>query len=77
MKIELPANRQDSALEVWTPADVGRYDLLCIEGLARALRIFLGQITAPQYTLTVPSVIQEVYVESSVSTLRNSGSLLG
>eukprot|EP01083_Nonionella_stella_P171458 585723_1 len=33
-KIDVPANR---------------YDLLCIEGLSRALKIFLGDMDAPKY----------------------------
>ena len=36
-KIDVPANR---------------YDLLCVEGLSRALRIFLGDIAAPVYQLS-------------------------
>jgi phenylalanyl-tRNA synthetase beta chain len=35
-KIDVPANR---------------YDLLCVEGLSRALRIFLGDMEAPEYKL--------------------------
>ena len=31
-----------------------RYDLLCIEGIARALRIFLGLDKPPQYKLKYP-----------------------
>jgi len=38
-KIDMPANR---------------YDLLCVEGLSRALRIFLGDLDAPVYTTTRP-----------------------
>ena len=38
-KIDMPANR---------------YDLLCVEGLSRALRIFLGEMDAPVYTLSAP-----------------------
>jgi phenylalanyl-tRNA synthetase beta chain len=45
---------------------VNRYDLLCLEGLARALRVFLEKEKAPKYTLSVPAVMQEVFVESSV-----------
>ncbi|ODO07299.1 phenylalanine-tRNA ligase, beta subunit [Cryptococcus wingfieldii CBS 7118] len=55
LKIEIPANR---------------YDLLCLEGVARALRIFLQKDTPPQYALSNPEKIQEVYVESSTSPLR-------
>mmetsp|Transcript_22881 Transcript_22881/g.32781 ORF Transcript_22881/g.32781 Transcript_22881/m.32781 type:complete len:649 (+) Transcript_22881:176-2122(+) len=35
-KIDVPANR---------------YDLLCVEGLSRALRVFLGDMKSPTYTL--------------------------
>jgi phenylalanyl-tRNA synthetase beta chain len=42
-KIEIPANR---------------YDLLCIEGLTRALRIFLGKEASPTYrTVGTPSLV--------------------
>ncbi|CAE6442265.1 unnamed protein product [Rhizoctonia solani] len=40
LKIEIPANR---------------YDMLCIEGIARALRIFLGKEKAPEYKLVHPA----------------------
>ncbi|TDL29428.1 phenylalanyl-tRNA synthetase [Rickenella mellea] len=43
LKIEVPANR---------------YDLLCIEGISRALRLYLGKDKAVQYKL-VPSPSQE------------------
>ncbi|WVF70653.1 phenylalanine-tRNA ligase, beta subunit [Kwoniella sp. CBS 6097] len=55
LKIEIPANR---------------YDLLCLEGLSRSLRIFLQKEQPPTFTLSVPEKIQEVYVESSTSPLR-------
>ena len=45
-----------------------RYDLLCLEGIARALRIFLQKESPPNYTLSVPAQMQEVFVESSVSS---------
>lgn len=38
-KIDIPANR---------------YDLLCVEGLGRALKIYLGELEAPVYTKTDP-----------------------
>ncbi|TFK75783.1 phenylalanyl-tRNA synthetase [Pluteus cervinus] len=41
----LPAERPQLKIEV--PAN--RYDLLCIEGIARALRIFLGKEPPPRY----------------------------
>ncbi|KAH9943394.1 phenylalanyl-tRNA synthetase [Epithele typhae] len=40
LKIEIPANR---------------YDLLCIEGIARALRVFLGLDKTPHYQLVYPA----------------------
>lgn len=46
------------------------YDLLCTEGLARSLRIFLGKEAPPTYTLSQPAVMQEVSVEASTSPLR-------
>ena len=35
-KIDIPANR---------------YDMLCLEGIARALNVFRGKVGAPRYTL--------------------------
>ncbi|KAJ8523421.1 hypothetical protein ONZ45_g133 [Pleurotus djamor] len=46
----LPAERPQLKIEI--PAN--RYDLLCIEGLARALNVFLGKASAPQYKLVLP-----------------------
>ncbi|KAJ7765004.1 hypothetical protein DFH07DRAFT_1015589 [Mycena maculata] len=40
LKIEIPANR---------------YDLLCIEGISRALRVFLGKAEAPRYKIVAPA----------------------
>ncbi|KAJ6539475.1 hypothetical protein B0H19DRAFT_961594 [Mycena capillaripes] len=40
LKIEVPANR---------------YDLLCIEGISRALRVFLGKAEAPRYKTVMPA----------------------
>ena len=41
-----------------------RADLLCVEGIARALRVFLGvekaqafKVSPPKYTITVDSVV--------------------
>jgi phenylalanyl-tRNA synthetase beta chain len=44
-KIDVPANR---------------YDLLCVEGLSRALRIFLGDMEAPVYSATDPVLTMTV-----------------
>ncbi|KAF8351341.1 phenylalanyl-tRNA synthetase subunit beta [Amanita rubescens] len=50
IKKGLPAERPQLKIEV--PAN--RYDLLCIEGIARALRIFLEKGEAPRYKLVYP-----------------------
>jgi phenylalanyl-tRNA synthetase beta chain len=52
LKIELPANR---------------YDLLCLEGLSRGMRQFLGKENPPTFKLSQPAVMQECVVEESVS----------
>lgn len=46
----LPAERPQLKIEI--PAN--RYDLLCIEGIARALKVFLGLEQAPHYKLVYP-----------------------
>ena len=51
LKIELPANR---------------YDLLCLEGLARGLRQFLGKENPPTFKLSNPANMVECTVEESV-----------
>ncbi|KAL0949409.1 hypothetical protein HGRIS_009472 [Hohenbuehelia grisea] len=50
IKKGLPAERPQLKIEV--PAN--RYDLLCIEGLARALNVFLKSTEAPKYKLVYP-----------------------
>ncbi|KAF8076528.1 hypothetical protein FPV67DRAFT_421019 [Lyophyllum atratum] len=50
IKAGLPAERPQLKIEI--PAN--RYDLLCIEGIARALRIFLQKNEAPHYKLVYP-----------------------
>mmetsp|Transcript_2361 Transcript_2361/g.2834 ORF Transcript_2361/g.2834 Transcript_2361/m.2834 type:complete len:646 (+) Transcript_2361:151-2088(+) len=57
-KIDVPANR---------------YDLLCIEGLSRAIKIFLGDLDAPQYQVVqVPESDMErmVVQQSTTATIR-------
>ncbi|KAI0081829.1 phenylalanyl-tRNA synthetase [Panus rudis PR-1116 ss-1] len=46
----LPAERPQLKIEI--PAN--RYDLLCIEGIARALRVYLGKDKPPVYKLVHP-----------------------
>ncbi|KAF9008947.1 hypothetical protein BDQ17DRAFT_1349257 [Cyathus striatus] len=59
LKIEVPANR---------------YDLLCLEGISRALRIFLGKQEAPRYKLVYPrgdeSKLLTVTVHSDTAKVR-------
>ncbi|KAH7916171.1 hypothetical protein BJ138DRAFT_1122084 [Hygrophoropsis aurantiaca] len=50
IKKGLPAERPQLKIEV--PAN--RYDLLCIEGLSRALRVFLQKEKAPRYKFVYP-----------------------
>ncbi|KAJ1457851.1 hypothetical protein M885DRAFT_514345 [Pelagophyceae sp. CCMP2097] len=55
-KIDVPANR---------------YDLLCLEGFARALRVFLGLEKSPVYELIVPPVKAKITVDcNSVDGVR-------
>ncbi|KAJ7590851.1 hypothetical protein C8J56DRAFT_934039 [Mycena floridula] len=51
IKKGLPAERPQLKIEI--PAN--RYDLLCIEGIARALNVFLGKTEAPRYRLVHPA----------------------
>jgi len=50
-KIEIPANR---------------YDLLCLEGLARALLIFLEKKKAPRFITTTPAKLERIHVKPEV-----------
>lgn len=52
-KLDIPANR---------------YDLLCMEGIARALRIFLEKENAPTYNLVVPPQDQRVQIRVKPAT---------
>ncbi|EMD00685.1 hypothetical protein BAUCODRAFT_100106 [Baudoinia panamericana UAMH 10762] len=57
LKIEIPANR---------------YDMLCFEGIAMNLNIFLGRETMPTYTLKPPSdgQLQTVTVHPETASIR-------
>ncbi|WFD18508.1 phenylalanine--tRNA ligase [Malassezia caprae] len=55
LKIDIPANR---------------YDLLCFEGILRALRVFLGKDKPPMYQLTAPQEMITVQVEPATSQIR-------
>lgn len=47
-----------------------RYDLLCLEGLVRALLVFQGKLAAPQYSLTKPAQLQQLILDPSVIPVR-------
>lgn len=47
-----------------------RYDLLCLEGLVRALLVFQGKLKAPKYSLTQPSEPQQLILDPSVLSVR-------
>ncbi|KAF8165223.1 hypothetical protein B0H34DRAFT_688366 [Crassisporium funariophilum] len=70
IKKGLPAERPQLKIEI--PAN--RYDLLCIEGIARGLRIFLQKSAAPVYKLVYPlggeSNLLTVTVNPETSTIR-------
>ncbi|KAG1175551.1 hypothetical protein G6F70_004012 [Rhizopus microsporus] len=57
LKIDIPANR---------------YDLLCQEGLARALRVFEGKAKPPTYKIVKPAdgKLQQLYVQPSTQQIR-------
>mmetsp|Transcript_22612 Transcript_22612/g.50295 ORF Transcript_22612/g.50295 Transcript_22612/m.50295 type:complete len:646 (-) Transcript_22612:80-2017(-) len=52
-KIDVPANR---------------YDLLCIEGLSRSLKIFLGDMDAPAYQRTTPEKMETITVQQDATS---------
>jgi len=56
-KIDVPANR---------------YDLLCLEGIARALNVYNGKQSIPKYIITPPKngVYQKMIVDQSTTTVR-------
>lgn len=55
LKIDIPANR---------------YDLLCHEGISRALNVFLGNMAQPQLKLTRPQQMIEVKLSPDVARIR-------
>ena len=54
-KVEVPANR---------------YDLLCLEGIATALRLYLGTGKAPQYALAPAAKPEKVIVKADTQDVR-------
>lgn len=47
-----------------------RYDLLCLEGIAQSLRVYLGIDTPPNFKVIVPKEPVKFYVEKSVENVR-------
>lgn len=43
-----------------------RYDLLCLEGISRALNIFLGKMAPPVFVLKNPSKLQRIIAKPEV-----------
>lgn len=58
--------------EVVYKLDIGanRYDLLCLEGVVRALLVFQGKLDAPKYSLTKPAKMEQLILDPSVLPVR-------
>jgi hypothetical protein len=60
-------NEQGVTIEYKIEVGANRYDLLCVEGISRAFRYFLGKEAAlPVYKTTKPDVPQIMVVQDSV-----------
>ena len=67
----IEAKGLSSAVEYAIDVPANRYDLLCMEGMARALRIFLGLEATPQFVLVEPATRYTMTVDSdSTDTVR-------
>ncbi|PVU91351.1 hypothetical protein BB559_004178 [Furculomyces boomerangus] len=55
LKVDIPANR---------------YDLLCFEGISRALAIFLQKEKSPKYKLSSPQKMEELHVTPETAQVR-------
>ena len=60
----IKAKGLSSAVEYAIDVPANRYDLLCMEGMARALRIFLGLEPTPQFELVEPKKRYTMTVDS-------------
>ena len=54
-KVEVPANR---------------YDLLCLEGIAQAIKCYIGKGKLPQYKLSKPATKQQIIVKPETKQVR-------
>ncbi|CAO3699455.1 unnamed protein product [Rhizopus stolonifer] len=61
---------EDTHLKIDIPAN--RYDLLCHEGLSRALRVFEGKDKPPVYKVVKPAdgKVQQIHVQPSTQQIR-------
>jgi phenylalanyl-tRNA synthetase beta chain len=55
--------------QCWQPL-YPRYDLLCLEGIVRALLVFQGKLSAPRYSLSRPKALQQLVLEPEVLGVR-------
>ncbi|CAI5487307.1 unnamed protein product [Closterium sp. Naga37s-1] len=65
---EGPAEDEEVIYKIEVPAN--RYDLLCLEGLARSLRIFLGMDPAPQFKLAAAASPIRITVKPETALIR-------
>lgn len=68
------AQIQDASEEVIYKIDIpaNRYDMLCLEGIARALNVFKGRVEAPAYRLadTAGKPMQQLIVKQETALVR-------
>ncbi|PVV04981.1 hypothetical protein BB560_000505 [Smittium megazygosporum] len=69
-KLSLDSNATPERAQLKIDIPANRYDLLCFEGISRALAVFLGKEKPAQYTLTQPEKIEKLLVEPSVDVIR-------
>nr|ALS04329.1 phenylalanyl-tRNA synthetase beta chain [Acartia pacifica] len=60
--------KEETVYKIEIGAD--RYDLLCVEGLVRALLVFQNKIQIPRYTLSKPGKLERLEVDPSVLQVR-------
>ncbi|KAG5456380.1 MAG: hypothetical protein BJ554DRAFT_3894, partial [Olpidium bornovanus] len=68
---EIPAvNGKPATTELAIDIPANRYDLLCAEGIARALNIFQGRIRAPKYKTSTPAKQIRIVVGKETARIR-------
>ncbi len=65
---------QGTAIQGVNLTRLGRYDMLCFEGISLMLNIFRGKTTSPNYRLAAPlsGELETITVHESVSSGRKS-----